>query len=155
MFTSTPGLWIAVKTAACIPILLCDLRRRTVAAVHAGWRGTLARILPATIEAMGSQPADLQAIICPGISCQAYEVGDELYEAFRLEGFPMGRIAAWSDKWHIDLPAANAWLLEQCGVASIHRDETCTYASPDLYSARRDPASQGRNYNCIRIKPLP
>ena len=71
-----PGAVVAVKTAECIPILLVDQRHRAVAAVHAGWRGTVARIAPAAIEAMherfGTLPGDLHAAIGPGIGVCCY-----------------------------------------------------------------------------------
>lgn len=152
VITDVPGLCLAVKTADCIPVLLYDSRQRRVAAIHAGWRGTVQRIVPKTIQRMEARGEDLHAIIGPGISQAAYEVGDEVYEAFRQAGFPMERIAWRQTKWHLDLPQANAWLLEQAGVRDIHVDDTCTFASPLFYSARRDTIHTGRNMNCIRIK---
>ena len=151
VITRVPGLWLGVKTADCIPVLLYDERQRLVAAVHAGWRGTVKRIVEETIREMGSQGCDLHAIIGPGISADAFEVGDEVYEAFRQAGFPMERIAHKREKWHLDLWQANAWALEQAGVKDIFIDGTCTFSSPDFYSARRDTINTGRNMNCIRI----
>ncbi len=152
VITDVAGLTLAVKTADCIPILLYDNRLHTVAAVHAGWRGTVSRIVAKTIAHMGSRGEDLGAIICPGISLEAFEVGDEVYDAFRTAGFPMERIAQRREKWHIDLRQANAWLLEGCGVRNLQIDGTCTFASPDYYSARRETIDTGRNFNCITIR---
>ncbi len=152
VITDVPGLWLGVKTADCIPVLLADRRQRLVAAVHAGWRGTVARILSNTIEMMGSRGEDIQAVICPGISQAAFEVGDEVYEAFRDVGFPMDMIAVRNGKWHLDLFQANAWLLRQHGVGDIYIEGTCTFSSPQYYSARRDTINTGRNMNCIRIR---
>ncbi len=154
VITDVPGLTLAVKTADCIPILLYDSRLHLVAAVHAGWRGTVKRIAEKAIEAMGSRGSDLHAIIGPGISQAAFEVGEEVYEAFRSALFPMERVARKADKWHIDLPKANEWLLRECGVTDIFVDGTCTFATPSLYSARRDGADTGRNLNCISLKRL-
>ncbi len=152
VFTSVVGLPLAVKTADCIPILLYDTRQRLAAAVHAGWRGTVSHIVAKTIEAMRSHGEDLHAILCPGISADAFEVGDEVYDAFLAAGFPMERIAQRRDKWHINLRQANACLLEQCGVGDILIDDTCTFASPLHYSARRETIATGRNFSCITIK---
>ncbi len=152
VITDIPGLTLAVKTADCIPILLYDSKQRLVAAVHAGWRGTVSRIVEKTIERMGSQGKDLHAIIGPGISLDAFEVGDEVYTTFFDAGFPMRRITEKRGKWHIDLRQANAWSLEQCNVTNIHIDDTCTFSSPDFYSARRDTIDTGRNFNCITIR---
>ncbi len=151
VITDVPGLPLVVKTAYCIPVLLFDSRLRRIAAVHAGWRGTVQRIVQHTIRRMGSAGGDLHAIIGPGICPRCFEVGGEVYEAFRAEAFPMQRIAVRQERWHIDLFAANAWLLEEMGVRDIHIEGTCTMESPLLYSARRDTIHTGRNMNCITI----
>lgn len=93
VITDVPDLCVAVKTADCIPVLLYDEAQRLVAAIHAGWRGTVGRIVERTIREMKSRGADLHAIIGPGISIDAFEVGDEVYDAFLQAGFPMQRIA--------------------------------------------------------------
>lgn len=157
VITDSPGLCICVKTADCIPILLYDARQRTVAAVHAGWRGTVAGIVRKTIkEMMPLSPADLHAIIGPGISLECFEVGDEVYDVFQREQFPMQRIAKrfpadGGESWHIDLWEANRWLMEQEGVTDIFVQGICTRNSMDFYSARRETINTGRNYNGIMI----
>lgn len=153
VITDVPGLCLCVKTADCIPVLLCDTRRRIVAAVHAGWRGTVARIVSKTIAQMGSRGEDLRAVIGPGISLSAFEVGDEVYEQFRLAGFPMHRIATKEQKWHLDLWQANRWLLEESGVRNIYVAGICTYNnSAQFFSARREGIQTGRNMNGIMIE---
>lgn len=160
VFTDMPGLCLAVKTADCIPVLLYDNRLRSVAAIHAGWKGTVQYIVRKTIEAMGSDGGDLSAIIGPGISQASFEVGDEVYERFRASGFPMERIARrWEPtpekpepRWHIDLWDANRWILEQSGVRDIHVAGVDTMTSPLYYSARRETINTGRNYNWISIR---
>lgn len=152
VITDKPGLCVCVKTADCIPVLLYDTHQRIVAAAHAGWRGTVSRIVQKTIRQMQPHsPADLHAIIGPGISLEWFEVGDEVYEAFRAAGFPMERIAKRVGAWHIDLWEANRWLLEQEGVKDIYIQGTCTRACDDFYSARRETINTGRNYNGIFI----
>lgn len=155
VITGVPGLCVAVKTADCIPVLLYDAKKQLVAAIHAGWRGTVGRIVERTIAEMGSNGVDLHAVIGPGICQQCFEIGDEVYDAFRDAGFPMDRIALRLEKWHIDLWEANRWLLEQCGVNKIHTDGTCTKESNDLYSARRDTIRTGRNINGIMMRQQP
>ena len=153
VITDKPGLCVCVKTADCIPVLLYDTRRRIVAAAHAGWRGTVARIVQKTIKQMQPHnPDDIHAIIGPGISLEWFEVGDEVYEAFGAAGFPMARIAKRFGQWHIDLWEANRWLLEEMGVKDIFVEGTCTRSSNDFYSARRETINTGRNYNGIYIK---
>ncbi len=151
--TDVVGLPLVIKTADCIPVLLWDERQHRVAAVHAGWRGTVGDIVGRTIRLMDSRGEDLHAVIGPGISQLAFEVGQEVYDAFRDAAFPMERIACREAKWHLDLFEANRWLLERMDVdpQNIQTDGTCTFASPDFYSARRDTINTGRNLNCIMI----
>lgn len=155
VFTDVPGLCLAVKTADCIPVLLYDNFQHSVAAIHAGWKGTVQYIVEKTIRTMGSKGGDLSAIIGPGISLESFEVGDEVYERFLSKGFPMSRIARKfpnglkAPKWHIDLWDANTWILEQCGVQDIFVAGVDTMTSPLYYSARRETINTGRNYNWI------
>lgn len=157
VITGRSGLCVCVKTADCIPVLLYDTRQRIVAAIHAGWRGTVSRIVQKTIDMMNPlQPADIHAIIGPGISLQWFEVGTEVCEAFQAAGFPMEKISSTSpkgmeSKWHIDLWEANKWLLEEKGILDIYIEGTCTRATDAFYSARRETINTGRNYNGILI----
>lgn len=155
VITRTPGLPIAVKTADCIPVLVYDTEEKIVAAIHAGWRGTVSRIVQKTIHKMypssplTSKLTSLHAIIGPGISQESFEVGDEVYDAFLQAGFPMERIATRMEKWHIDLWEANRWLLEQCGITDITIAGIDTMTSAEFFSARRESINTGRNYNVI------
>lgn len=158
VITDKAGLCIAVKTADCIPVLLYDSRRHLIAAVHAGWRGTVGRIVEKTLLQMQSRAGDVSAIIGPGISLESFEVGDEVYEQFLQAGFPMGRLAERfpstdGERWHINLKDANRWLLEQNGITRILVSDIDTLTSPYFYSARRDTINTGRNINGIMIVP--
>lgn len=86
LFTDEPGILISVRSADCMPILVADPKRRAVAAIHAGWRGALERIIEKTIGEMvrvfGSQPRDLLAAVGPSIRACCYEVGEEVLSAF-------------------------------------------------------------------------
>ena len=159
VITAEKGLCIAVKTADCIPVLVYDVRKQQIAAIHAGWRGTVGRIVEKTLRLMDSSSEDLRAIIGPGISLDSFEVGDEVYEQFVQAGFPMQRLAkrypsGEGEKWHINLKDANRWLLEQNGVQHILISDVDTLTSPHFYSARRDTINTGRNINGIMIRPL-
>ncbi len=172
MITDTVGLPLAIKTADCLPILLYDTRLHIIAAAHAGWRGTVGHIAEKVVKAIPSRPEDLHAILGPCISQAAFEVGDEVYDAFLKAGFPMDAIADRNSKlacdkkprrgfpmiaegcnprWHISLRKANAWLLRECGVSDIFVEPACTFASPSLYSARRSGIETGRNLNVITL----
>jgi len=91
LITSVPGLLLGVQTADCVPILLADTKRRVVAAIHAGWRGTLARIAVKTLGRMrmefGTRASDVVAALGPAIGGGCYEVGAEVAQAFAMQ-FP-------------------------------------------------------------------
>lgn len=157
--TNIKGVCIGVSTADCIPILLFDGDNKTIAAIHAGWRGTEQHIVTKTIEYIKknytTKPQNLKAIICPGISIDAFEVGDEVYNSFHYNGFDMNKIAKRYNKWHIDLKEANKIELLNNGVLSenIQDCAICTYTNHNEYfSARRLGINSGRIFNGIMIK---
>jgi YfiH family protein len=86
LMTDQPGLLLAVQTADCIPVLVADRKRRAVAAFHAGWRGTVKRIVESGVGRMrlefGSRPEDMVAAIGPGIGACCYAVGEEVLSSF-------------------------------------------------------------------------
>ena len=161
LYTREKGICIGVSTADCIPELLYDKESSTVAAIHAGWRGTVARIVEKSIHAMkhtcNLNPSTTQAIIAPGISLDAFEVGDEVYDTFRAATFPMERIARrYGERWHIDLPRANMLQLLSCGLSEekITLSGVCTHTSHnEFFSARRLGIKSGRIFNGIMINP--
>lgn len=159
LVTDVPGLCITVSTADCVPILLHDPRHHAIAAVHAGWRGTVARIVEAAVARMhdeyGTFAHDLQAVIGPSISLEAFEVGDEVVSAFADAGFPMHDITHKYQKWHIDLWACNRLQLQGMGVdtKNIHVAGICTYNHVDeFFSARRLGIKSGRILNGIMLQ---
>ena len=160
LITTLPRTCIGVSTADCVPILMYDARTRAIAAAHAGWRGTVARIGRKTIEAMqqryGTKPEDLKVVIGPSIGPDAFEVGDEVYDAFAQADFDMNRIAfKRNGKWHIDLWQANALDIQLIGVDEKHIETAavCTYEHYDqFFSARRLGIKSGRIYTGIMIK---
>jgi polyphenol oxidase len=89
LLTATPGLLLAVQTADCMPVILIDSKRRAVGVFHAGWRGTVRRIVEKGVGEMhrvfGSDPANLRAAIGPGIQGCCYEVGEEVREKFNSQ----------------------------------------------------------------------
>ncbi len=162
LVTRLPDVCIGVSTADCIPLLLYDASTHTVAAIHAGWRGTVSRIVEHTLDFMtgelGVQPATVRAAIGPGISQAAFEVGEEVYEAFASARFPMERIAMRhprTGKWHIDLKEANRLQLLAKGVLSTHIVDSCicTKTSADrFFSARTLGVHSGRIFNGIMLR---
>lgn len=162
--TALPHICVSVKTADCIPVLLWDEKNHVVSAVHAGWKGTLKRIVEENIEVLlstfGIQPAHLHAIIGPGIGLDSFEVGDEVYDQFANAHFPMNHLSKRypdtrnpkAEKWHIDLWECNRLQLIKKGVnpQNIHVSGIDTYQNHDrFYSARRK--DNGRIINGIML----
>jgi len=144
---NTPGTVVAVKTADCIPVLLVDPLHRAVAAVHAGWRGTAAKIVQRAVEQMGrlyeTAAPDLHAAIGPGIGPCCYEVGPEVREQFGGQG-----------RGRLDLAAENTRQLADLGVTQgrIYASNLCTMCGiGEFHSFRRDKDSAGRMYSFAGI----
>lgn len=147
LLSSTPGVVVGVKTADCLPILLVDERQHTVAAVHAGWRGTASQIALKTIQAMNAHPEDLHAAIGPGIGGCCYEVGPEVAARFGIEG-----------RARIDLADINRRQLLSAGIAAerIYVAGHCTFCHADqFHSFRRDREAAGRMFSFIGVRAAP
>ena len=161
LVSSCRGICLCISTADCIPVLCYDPHHHAIAAIHAGWRGTVAHVVQHTIgrmtELYDTRPQDVKAIIGPGISQEAFEVGDEVYHSFSNAGFDMSRIARRYEKWHIDLWEANRMELIQSGLRNenIHVSGICTYGRHDeFFSARRLGIKSGRILSGIMLMPL-
>lgn len=158
--TSTPGILIGINTADCVPILLCDVSRRIIGAVHAGWRGTAARIVDTAIDAMlslGANRPDIVAYIGAAICGHCYEVGSEVVDAIANASVPTSQFLVTDTRWskpHVDLKAANRAILEQNGIkpARIAISPVCTLTTPSCYSARRQGIDSGRNFTAIGMR---
>jgi YfiH family protein len=160
---------IAVRAADCVPLLMADRARGVVAAVHAGWRGTAARVVAAAIDALarefGTRPADLVVAIGPSIGACCYEVGTDLVDAFAAAGHERYLI----DRWFLSPPPARGSKvrapltldvaranLDQLVLAGVPADQIypsglCTAMHLDvLTSYRREKEKAGRIAGIIR-----
>ncbi len=154
LITSLKGVCIAVSTADCVPVLLYAPDKKVIATVHAGWRGTCRRIVQKTIRQIitgyGCTPLEIYAAIGPSIGSEAFEVGNEVCEAFRNNEFDMATIAytnPLTGKYHIDLWEANRQQLTELGIPpqQIEIAGICTYQHSDFFfSARKLGAESGR-----------
>lgn len=158
LITNIPRQCICISTADCIPILCYDTNHHAIAAIHAGWRGTVQRIVEKTLEEMkrvyGTEGKDIVACIGPGISVDSFEVGDEVYQAFCDAQFPMDKIARRYRKWHIDLWEANRLQLLKLGVNSLRIEtaQICTFQqNEDFFSARKQGICSGRILSGIML----
>jgi YfiH family protein len=148
LVTSQPGLMLEVRTADCLPILLADPARHVIAAIHAGWRGTVGRIATHAVARMtasfGCRPEDLVAVIGPGIGLCCFEVGPEVAQQFGSSG-----------RCHVDLGAENIRQLAAAGLQPHLIDSLglCTVCDPArFHSFRRDREAAGRMAAGIRIR---
>ena len=161
LITREPGYCLCISTADCVPVLMYDKKHSAIAAIHAGWRGTVAYIVRDTLLRMekefGTSGEDVVACIGPSISLASFEVGEEVYEAFQKNGFDMPRISIRKEetgKHHIDLWEANRMQILAFGVPSgqVELARICTYIHHDeFFSARRLGIKSGRILSGIMI----
>jgi polyphenol oxidase len=180
--SNTPNLLLGIQTADCVPILLLDPKKRAVSAVHAGWRGTLERIVEKTIGRMKMEfktdPGDLLAAIGPAIGGCCYEVGTEVAAAFHSQ---FANAPEWFDElrtgdepnplqWlnqfspghqpppknvRLDLRKANRAQLMAAGLSPKHIfvSDLCTACRPDLlFSYRKQGSQSGRMMSVVGIR---
>ncbi|MSP61369.1 MAG: peptidoglycan editing factor PgeF [Myxococcales bacterium] len=147
LLASEPGRAIGVYTADCVPILLGDGEGR-VAAAHAGWRGTIAGVASAAVEALvavGARRERIRAALGPSIGVCCFEVGDEV--AAQFARFPGAVMREGDGKAHVDLWRANRAILVAAGLAAsaIDAHPPCTMCDPErFFSFRRDGAGIGQ-----------
>lgn len=157
-------IFLCVTSADCVPILLFDKRNKVIAAIHAGWRGTVGRIVAKTIKEMErnfqSSPQDMVAGIGPSICVEHYEVGEDVIDCFRSEGFDLSDESLFqkntsSTKMHVDLKEINRRELLSLGVKedNIEKSPLCTFEREDIFfSARRQTVHSGRMLTGIMMK---
>ena len=175
VMTDMAQVILGVSTADCIPVLLYDPEHHAAAAVHAGWRGTVKRIVRKTLEQMRlmyhTDAAVCRAAIGPGISLDSFEVGDEVYATFVQAGFDMNGVAqrypvmraaestsGQTEKWHIDLKEINRRQMMMAGLMeeNIEVSTIDTLTDTRFYSARReqkDGIKCGRIFTGFVIRP--
>jgi YfiH family protein len=156
--TNLKGIMLGVQTADCVPILIADSSGSAVAAIHAGWRGTAARIVEATIarlrERFSIAPESLIASIGPHIGVCCYEVGQDVVEAIANSSL-FDQKPEWP-KPHLNLAEANRLQLRNAGLADhqVEISSLCTRCREDLFhSYRRDGKKTGHMLSVIGITP--
>ncbi|MXY56868.1 MAG: peptidoglycan editing factor PgeF [Gammaproteobacteria bacterium] len=141
-WTMAGDLGLAVLVADCVPLLLADEDASLVAVAHCGWRGTVAGVVEATLDALPSAPGQLIAWLGPGVCRDCYEVGPEVRDA--LDGDERAvldeqrRRSGSERKWLMDLPALIVARLRRSGVGRIVASSLCTICDKRFYSYRRD-----------------
>lgn len=162
LVTAEPGIALVVMVADCVPIVLYDPVAHVLACVHAGWRGTVARVSEAAVAAMvtlGAKPENLIAGLGPAIAPDRYQVGADVVEAAE-QG--LGGSAAevirpdGAGKWLFDLWAANQIVLREAGLADEHISVAAIptgAAGPGLFFSDREVRPCGRFAAIARLSP--
>jgi len=139
--TGQAGTVCVVMVADCLPVLFCSDDGAQVAAAHAGWRGLAAGVLENTVAGFAAAPAELHAWLGPAISQDAFEVGDEVREAFLQADVAAGScfVRNDNDRWQADLYGLARRRLALAGVRNVSGGGLCTYGDQErFFSYRRD-----------------
>lgn len=157
-YTELTNTVCAVMTADCLPILMVDVEGRTVAAIHAGWRGLLNGIVENTINALPVNPDKLSVWIGPAISQSAFEVGGEVRQNF-VEMWPEtaamflpSKSHGGAQKFMCDLAGIAEFVLQKLGVTLISLSNECSYKNDKNYFSYRRDGQCGRMVSLIWIE---
>lgn len=156
IITNAMGVYVCVTIADCTPVLIYDTKNKAVAAIHAGWRGTVAKIVSETLHTMqkqyGTKGEDCMAFIGACIGSKNFEVGDEVAEQFSADEKTYN---TEKKKYYVDLKLANKKQLMAFGVKenNIEISEHCTITDNDkFYSYRYEKGKTGRMLALIGMK---
>lgn len=151
------GCVCAVTVADCVPVLFCDTAGTVVAAAHAGWRGLAGGVLENTVRAMAVDPAGVLAWLGPGIGPDAFEVGNDVRDAFAAHD--AAALAAFrahaAGKWLADLYALARQRLSACGVTRVSGGTHCTYSDPQRFFSYRRERTGGRMAALVWLDDAP
>lgn len=156
--TTEPGVACAVMAADCLPVLMVaggQAQRRGVAAAHAGWRGLCAGVLEATVAAMRTPPDRLMAWLGPAAGPQAYEIGEEVFDAFTARDgrARMAFLPTRPGHWKVDLYTLARQRLLDAGVFDVHGGGLCTISDPARFFSHRRDGRSGRIATLAWIAP--
>lgn len=149
--TSSSGTVLVVMTADCLPILLASKSGHRIGIAHGGWRGLASGVIDSTIGSFGGDPAEIQAWLGPAIGQDAFEVGDEVRDAF-VQADPASASEFKANdrgRWQADLYGLARLALDRAGVTDIYGQASCTYENADQYFSHRRQAPCGRMTSLI------
>ncbi|MCC5791054.1 MAG: peptidoglycan editing factor PgeF [Legionellaceae bacterium] len=139
------NLPLAIMTADCLPIVICNQSGSEIAAIHAGWRGLVQGIIENTLRSMHSQPLSLMAWIGPGICGRCFEIGSEILPIFQNHAnFSADMLQLHSGRWSMNLALLAKKILQSNGVTLINSADCCTFERHDLFYSYRRQAKTGR-----------
>ena len=155
LWTKSPSAAIAITVADCVPLLFAHRSGRAVAAVHAGWRGSVAKIgakMVERFEKAGFKASDLVVAMGPAIGPCCFEIGSDVVAAIE-QAFPSANAVTQSsnEKCFADLWELNRLALEEAGIMASQIDNLnkCTFCSSKMFSYRRDQGQTGRQAGVI------
>lgn len=159
LITDKVGIPVAVKTADCLPLLMVDPDRKIVAAVHAGWKGTLMKVVEKAVRSLvekGARPERLIVAMGPSMARRCYEVEEDVASEFQRQfpQYPQILKKQPAMKWLLDIPETNRLELVRLGVkpGKIDHLDLCTHCRADLFhSYRRDGEKAGRMISFIEL----
>ncbi|MEF9978944.1 MAG: peptidoglycan editing factor PgeF [Thermomonas sp.] len=144
--TATPGTVLAILTADCLPVVFAARDGSEIAATHAGWRGLADGVLEATVAAMRTPANDIVAWLGPAAGPDAYEIGEEVFEAFvSRDAYASTAFAPTRPgHWKVDLYALARQRLAAVGVTDVHGGGLCTISDPARFFSHRRDREGGR-----------
>jgi len=143
--TRQPNTVLAILTADCLPITVCNQQGNEIAAIHAGWRGLVNGIIETTQAQLHSDPDQCMAWIGPAICGQCYATGEEVLDQFRQHyPFATQGFHRVNNQWYADLPKIAAMVLHALGVLRIYQSQACTFELNNHYYSYRRESQTGR-----------
>lgn len=151
--TQQKGIPLAIMTADCLPIILCNKEGSEIAAIHSGWRGLVNGVVENTLLKMQSQPERLMAWIGPAICGQCYEIGEEVKKAY-VQRYPVtaNSFITRNDRYLANLPKMAELILKELGIDEVYQSNACTYELENTFYSYRREAKTGRIATLIWIK---
>ena len=146
---------LAIMTADCLPIVLCDTAGTEIAAIHAGWRGLLNGIVENTLDKMHANPNTLMAWIGPAMCGRCYATGEDVRKAYTAR-YPLTTDQAFHQigaQWYADLPRLAELILNTRGIFAVYPSGACTYEQNDTFYSYRRHAETGRIATLIWLTP--
>ncbi|MCX5813007.1 MAG: peptidoglycan editing factor PgeF [Proteobacteria bacterium] len=148
------GMAGIIKTADCLPVIIAESGYPMVSIIHAGWRGTVKKIVQKAVHAMtelGAEKKHMTALLGPSISSCCYEVGQDVYTAFQNKGFSGGIFRKPGESLFLNIRQANREILENAGIKNIFDINLCTFCSKDLFHSYRRGETEKRQINFVSL----
>jgi polyphenol oxidase len=144
-----------IKTADCLPVIIAEPDYPMAAIVHAGWRGTAQKITQKAVAKMvmlGGRREKIIALLGPSVGACCYEVGEEVRDIFRKEGFSERIFSSQDTSMKLDLKQANMELLAAEGIDHIYDTGLCTFCRDDMFASYRRGERSVRQINFVSLK---